>query len=105
MSKTDEDHRDEEYRVYVDKIVRKICPVCDKPYSEHVYPEKIPCPDCGKLDRVHIWEAWGHPNGQLECQRCHGPMSRRKLPYHTFYKGEDGQTVIVPWHTVEQNAE
>ena len=77
-----------------------ICTVCNVPFREHVYPEIVPCPDCGEIDEVRVWEAWGHPNGHLECGRCMDHPNQPPDDYHTFYKGEDGQTVIV-WWTME----
>lgn len=92
----------------MNKAASGICPECDTPYKEHIYPEKVPCPDCYSIEHVHAWEAWGHPNGQLLCNQCMGYNNPRvglyERRYHTFYKGENGKTVIVPWHTVDDES-
>lgn len=91
-----------EYAKTIAKAASGICPICDLPSKQHIYPEKVACPKCGQIDKVHSWTAWGHPNGQLECNRCNSHRGHRgekpETYYQTFYKGEDGQTVIVPWH-------
>lgn len=87
----------EEYLEYMSKSARGICPVCDLQYTKHEYPKKVACPKCNKIDDVVVWEAWGHPDGNLYCQECVGfnnndPM----MDYWTFHV-ENGQTVSEVW--------
>ncbi len=94
----------DEYLQAMDKSAQGICPECGKTYTEHVYPQITPCPKCGKTDTVVAWEAWGHPSGELYCQACTGFLSDDPSDeYWTFYR-ENGRTVIVPWHTVENES-
>lgn len=61
------------------------------------WPEKVLCPKCGQIDTVQVWEAWGHPSGDLFCEECTGFYTGNLIePYWTFCV-EDGEAVVVEW--------
>lgn len=75
-----------------------VCPVCAVPYSEHIYPEMVPCPRCHSLEYVRIWESWGCPSGDLQCDLCSGFLSSAPADdYWTYRVDENGQVVEEVW--------
>jgi hypothetical protein len=65
--------------------------------QEHEYPEIVPCPKCGSVENVVVWEAWGHPNGELYCQECVGFFSNEPAEDYWTWHMKDGQAVINAW--------
>ncbi len=65
--------------------------------QEHDWPELVPCPKCGSIEHVAVWEAWGHPSGDLYCQECVGFNSNDPIVDYWTFRIEDGRPVIQVW--------
>lgn len=67
----------------------------------HEWPEIVPCPKCGQTEPVRVWEAWGHPSGDLYCEDCTGFNSTEPLADYFTWHMEEGQPVIDKWEKQE----
>lgn len=70
----------------------------------HDYPDIVSCPKCGKTENVFVWEAWGHPNGELYCAACVGILNTVHDPsiaYWTWHM-DNSVPIIDVWRQVEQ---
>lgn len=67
----------------------------------HDWPDKTPCPKCGRIEHVRVWEAWGHPDGSLFCEDCTGFYSTAPMTDYWTWHMEDGQPVIDQWEKQE----
>lgn len=76
--------------------------------QEHEWPEKTPCPNCGSIDDVVVWEAWGHPSGDLYCEECTGfnrlGIDRNAMLDYWTWHVEDGEPVIDKWERKNQRS-